>query len=301
MFLNLPPPLKSSSTIGLICPGGGFDDYKPIKRATKFLRKLGYKVKLGKALISDKKLYKYLSGSDKERIKDLENLWLDKSVDAIFCLKGGYGSLRLIKQINFHNLKAKKIFLGFSDITVLLLSIYARLKLTTFHGPLIGSKSIDKKSLNYLFKLLTKKDFNFSYSFKKTGTVISHGKAVGRLIGGNLTSICSMLETTLLPCFKSSILFLEDCDEKPYKIDRLLTQLENAGIFKQVKGILFGSFKNCGFKKRDEFIRLIKEKLGKYKIPIVCNFPAGHGKQNYTLPIGKEACLQTSNLVLKSI
>ena len=301
MFLNLPPPLKSSSTIGLICPGGGFDDYKPIKRATKFLRKLGYKVKLGKALISDKKLYKYLSGSDKERIKDLENLWLDKSVDAIFCLKGGYGSLRLIKQINFHNLKAKKIFLGFSDITVLLLSIYARLKLTTFHGPLIGSKSIDKKSLNYLFKLLTKKDFNFSYSFKKTGTVISHGKAAGRLIGGNLTSICSMLGSALLPDFKNSILFLEDYNEEPYKIDRLLTQLENSNLLKQVKGLVFGSFKDCGFQNTKDLIHLIKDKFAKYKIPIVCNFPCGHQMQNWTLPIGKKACLESSNLLFKYI
>lgn len=302
-----PKSLKSNSTIGLICPAGGFVNYKPIKLVIRYLKLKGYKVRLGKSLISSKSEYKYLSGGDSGRLSDLHNFFKDKNIDAIFCLRGGYGSLRLLRDIDFKLIKkSKKIILGFSDITVLLLSIFAKTNLITFHGPLLGAKflndhlkSKDKKSELYFWNLLSKDKFRFSYSYESK--IIHPGKASGRLLGGNLTDICSMLGSGgYLPDFKGAILFLEDCYEEPYRIDRLLTQLDLAGIFKKVNGLIFSNFYKCKFKSDREIVRLLKDKVKKYKIPVIYDFPIGHSLKNYTVPIGMPCVLDASAGTLKS-
>lgn len=250
-----------------------------------------------------------MSGLKKNRLDDFINFWSSKNIDAIFCLRGGYGSLQLLNEIDFNLIKKhKKILLGFSDITVLLLAIYAKTKLVTFHGPMLGYKFIDSKlnpkdkSTKYnLWKLLTNPCFSFSYSIKSSSITINHGKAVGNLLGGNLTDICSMLGSNYLPDFKDSILFLEDCNEEPYKIDRMLTQLDNAGIFKVLKGILFCSFENCNFKSKKELAKLVNNIVGRYKIPTICGFPIGHGLKNYIVPIGKKVLLDTKKRILKAL
>lgn len=311
MYITKPKPLLKNSTIGLICPSWGFDDYKPVKQVVVYLTKLGFKVKLGKFLQIRSPYYKYLSKYDNQKINDFISFWNDDEIDALFCLRGGYGTLRLLKFLDQYKLKnTRKIFLGFSDITVLLLYIYSRFNLITFHGPLLGvnflkNKYTPKNSTQALclWSLLCSPKLTFSYSSKKDGSIIYGGKAKGKLVGGNLTSICSMLgaKRSYLPSFKNSILFLEDYDEEPYRIDRFLTQLDNAGVFSEVKGILFCSFEKCGFKNKKEVLKLLKEKIKKYKIPAIYGFPVGHGKQNYTLPIGVEALLDADNLTLKSV
>ena len=309
MVLFYPEHLKKNSTIGLICPGGGFDDYKPIKLVIKYLNSNGYKVKLGRSLVTSNKDYKYLSGADKNRLADLMSFWSDNSIDAIFCLRGGYGCLRLLKSIDFSKLKKSgKIFLGFSDITILLLSIYSKCNLVTFHGPLLAYKFINNKLKPYdpnteknIWKLLNDPDFNFSYTNKQSGILLNPGKASGRLIGGNLTDICSMIGSEFLPSFRDSILFLEDCHEEPYKIDRLLTQLLNSGLLDKVNGLIFSNFYKCSFKNNKQIVGLLKEKISKLKIPVIYNFPIGHGLKNYTVPIGKEVVLDADALTLKSL
>ena len=307
-LLNLPKPLKEKATIGLICPGGGFDDYKPIKLVVKYLQRLNYKVKLGSSLISSTKFPKYLSGLDNKRKNEFVDFWNDNNVDAIFCLKGGYGCLRLLEDLNFNLLERKrKILLGFSDVTILLLALYKKCNLMTFHGPLIGRnfiknnlKSYDSPTEEKMWKLLKSPDFKFSYSFKSQAKIINPGKAIGRLLGGNFTSICSLLGTEYLPDFKNTILFLEDCNEEPYRIDRMLTQLKNAGIFKKVSGIVFGTFHKCAFKSNKEIASLIKDRVESKKIPILFNAPIGHGKKNYILPVGQRVILDVSNANLSS-
>lgn len=311
MYITKPKPLLKNSTIGLICPSWGFDDYKPINHVIVYLTKLGFKVKLGKFLQIKSPHYKYLSKHDKHKIDDFISFWNDDEIDAVFCLRGGCGALRLLKLLDKSKLKnTRKIFLGFSDITVLLLYIYSRFNLITFHGPLLGVDFLkkdftpkDKSQAFNLWGLLCSSKLAFSYSSKKEGGIIYGGKAKGKLLGGNLTSICSMLGTkrSYLPSFKNSILFLEDYDEEPYRIDRLLTQLENAGIFSEVKGILFCSFEKCGFKNKREVLNLLKEKVKKYTVPTIYGFPVGHGKRNYTLPIGMEVLLDADNLTLRSV
>lgn len=309
MTARFPNPLKKGSTIGLICPAGGFKDYRYVRRAFRYLTKLGYKVEIGNSVVYSRKAYTYLSGDDEARLSDLLTFWFDTNVDAIFCLKGGYGSLRLLNKINFTSLrKVKKIILGFSDITVLLLSIYAKTNQITFHGPLLGAHflnrdltPVDKQSAKHIFNILQDPLFGFSYNSKKQGIVIHPGKAKGTLIGGNLTSICSMLGTDYLPSFKNAILFLEDCNEHKYTIDRMLTQLNNAGLLKEVSGIVFGSFYNSGFTSRKQVAKLVRDIVQDFNIPMIYYFPCGHGLQNFTLPIGRKVMLDADKLTLKSI
>ncbi len=309
MIAHLPKPLIKNSTIGLICPAGGLETDKPVKLAIAYLKSLGYRVKLGKSLIVSNKAYKYLSGTDKDRLKDLYNFWSDKSIDAVFCLRGGYGCLRLLDLIDFDRIKKhKKILLGFSDITILLLAFYKMCNLVTFHGPLLTYKFIDKKlksidpnTEKYLWKLLADPKFKFSYSNKSQGIVIKAGKTKGELLGGNLTDICSMIGSGYLPDFRNSILLLEDCYEEPYKIDRLITQLSNAGIFNQVKGIIFSGFYKCGFTNRREVIDLLKDRTFKYRVPVIYNFPIGHDTKNYIVPIGLDVTLDAGKGILRSL
>ena len=307
MPLIFPKPLKSNSTIGLICPGGGFVNYKPIELVIKYLNQKGYKVKLGKSLITSNSEYKYLSGPDLKRLSDFHGFFEDKNIDAIFCLRGGYGSLRLLDQIDFNLIKkSKKIILGFSDITVLLLSIFAKTNIITFHGPLLGINFInnklkpnDRSSDIKLWNLLQNRKYKFSYSYKSR--LIYNARAAGKLLCGNLTDICSMLGSKYLPDFNKSILVLEDCYEEPYKIDRLLTQLDIAGVFKKVYGLIFSNFYNCKFKNDTEIIKLLNDKVKKYKIPAIYNFPVGHDLKNYALPIGMPCVLDAESNTLKSL
>ncbi len=308
MITYLPKPLTKNSTIGVICPAGGMNSYKPVKFAIAYLKNLGYKVKLGKSILVSGKAYKYLSGTDNDRLTDLYNFWNDKSVDAVFCLRGGYGCLRLLDSIDFNQIKKqKKILLGFSDITVLLLAFYKMCNLLTFHGPLLGYKFIDRylnpfddNTEKNLWNLFADPQFKFSYSNRSQGIAIKDGKAKGKLLGGNLTDICSMIGSCYLPSFKGSILLLEDCYEEPYKIDRLLTQLSNARIFTQANGVIFSSFYKCGFKNKKEIIDLLKDRTLKYEVPIIFNFPVGHDLKNYVLPIGANVLLDTNNCTLRS-
>lgn len=307
-LIYLPKPLKSGHTIGLICPSGGFIDYKPIKLVTNYLKTLGYKVKVGESLIASKKAYKYLSGSDQERLNDLTKMWLDDSVDAVFCLRGGYGSTRILPMINYEIFKNNhKLLIGYSDITALLLSIYSKSGLVTFHGPMLGIKTLNeklvpknKRSVSSIWKVLKDKDFSISYKVKGISTVYP-GKASGILLGGNLSVICSMLGSKFLPNFNKSILFIEDCNEEPYKIDRMLTQLKNAGVFEQISGLVVGSFYKCKFKNKNEVINLIKDRLGKNKIPTIYNFPCGHGKNNFTLPVGMKVLIDSKAHTLNTL
>ncbi len=307
--LIYPKPLRKNSTIGLICPAGGFVDYKPVGLVVNYLHKLGYKVKLGKSIITPANSYKYLSGSDENRLLDLHSFFCDNTIDAIFCLRGGYGSLRIVEDIDYKLIKKnKKLFLGFSDITILLLAFYSKAGLVTFHGPLLGIDFLNrklnpknKKSANNMWKLLRESRYKFSYSNRSSGYVIYPGKCSGPLLGGNLTDICAMLGSRLLPSFKNSILFLEDCYEEPYRIDRLLMQLKNAGIFKEVSGLVFSGFYNCKFKSKNQIVSLLKDKISDCNIPAIFDFPIGHDLKNYTVPIGVNVTLDADRIALYSV
>jgi len=312
-MLIKPPRLNYGDTIGLVAPASAPLDPDAIDRSVKILQRLGFKVELGRHL---RKRHGFLAGSDEERVEDLMRMFGNPGVKAILCLRGGYGTARLLPLLDYKLIRANpKIFVGYSDITSLHCAFSKKTNLLTFHGPMLHSdfckKDMPDFTLQSFLKTLMRpyaarsicKDYP-----GKTVTVLRQGKASGRLLGGNISLLCTTLGTPYQPSFKHKILFFEDLDEPPYRFDRMLTHLLNAGVLQQVAGVAIGINKNCidpKAKETKEYRQtvedVLKERLGPLKIPIVAGLPFGHVSLNATLPVGARAELDGTNgdLVIK--
>jgi len=233
----------------------------------------------------------FLAGSDQSRAETINALLADEETKAIFCARGGYGSMRIMNRINLDLIKLRpKIMIGFSDVTALLLALHQAVGLVTFHGPVITSLSqADEETVLALKKLLLRQGV-FPFALSDT-RVILPGRAEGPLIGGNLTILIHLLATPHLPDLDRAVLFLEDTGEPPYRLDRMLTTLKLSGILKRCSGLIFGQFLDCG--THDEVHRVIAGNLADFHGPVVADFPIGHGSRNITLPIGPRAILDT--------
>lgn len=288
-------------TIGIVAPSSPFNIYD-LNIIEENLNKLGYKIKFGKSCFSS---YKgYLSGEDKLRAKDIEDMFLDKEVDGILCLRGGYGTPRILDKINYDVIKNNpKFFIGYSDITALHIAFNQRCNLITFHGVMAGTcpewdeftyKSLIN-SINYTDTLDIKNPKD-----EKIYTLIE-GSCEGILTGGNLSLIVSTLGTDYEIDTKEKILFIEEIDESIYKLDRMLTQLDLAGKLKDCNGIIFGDFCNCKKENKDDFelIDLLKDKIQKYNKPCIFNLKSGHCNPMITLPLGAKCILDSSKKKIK--
>lgn len=290
--IPLPPPgLKKGDIIGLAPLAGPWQEEK-FAAGIRILAELGFQTRIP----PKKNRQDYLACSDQERLDFFHDLWQDQKVAAIMAVRGGYGCLRLIDDIDFELIRERnKILIGFSDVTVLLNVLHCQTGLITFHGPMLTTMAAtDKKSIQELFKRLTSRD-PASLTANQV-EILKPGSARGRLLGGNLTTLTHLLSTPYEPSFTDAILFLEDIGEHPYRIDRMLTQLKLAGKIDKISGLILGGFDNCGD------IQLIWKRileLFEADIPIWANFPAGHGKQNITLPIGVEVKMDGSKGLLK--
>lgn len=287
-----PKKLNKGDVIGLISPASSPKDLTRIDKAAKYFESLGYKVKVGKNV---GKTRAYLAGSDKERLKDLHDMFADKKVKAVFCVRGGYGSNRLLDKIDYDLIKKNpKIFVGYSDITALQNAFLKKCGLITFAGPMPAVDFWDEinpyaeenfwKTLTYE-KPLGKLPNYFEYSID----FLTKGEATGRLIGGNLAVFVSLLATPFLPDIKNNILLLEDIDEPPYKVDRMLNQLKLAGFFEKLSGIALGIFTDCVDKEGAATLSLdevFSDYLSKIKIPALKNLSHGHITTNLTIPLG---------------
>lgn len=264
MNIIKPSLLKPGDTIGILAPSGAMQDDANLKRGISFFENLGYKIKLSNNVYLKNR---YLAGSDEERLDALHKMFSDKTINAIICLRGGYGAIRLVNRIDYDLIrKNPKIFCGYSDITALNTMFLKKAGLTTFSGPMIlsdfGAENLCNFTINKFFQ--TVKDGKFDYN--------------GRFWGGNLSTLVSLCGLDFIPDFKFT-LFLEDLNEPAYKIDKMITQLFNIKDFRQkVEAIAVGDFIDV-----DEDINYIFEEL---KIPIIKNFPASHSEKKATIPIG---------------
>jgi muramoyltetrapeptide carboxypeptidase len=241
----------------------------------------------------------YFSGSDEHRIWMLHQELAREESKVLWCARGGFGSARLLPLLSFDSfLRAPKLLIGFSDITALSLALYARCGLPSVHGPMIGSLSWDLDSTALLRELLLGRHLGV-YRFTG-GECLQGGKAKGVLLGGNLSVLTSLLGTPYLPDFRDSILFLEEVDEKPYRIDRMLTQLELAGVLDRVAGVVIGQFTECTDSRYDppRWEEVLRARLGRLGVPVRMGFPGGHEKQNWPLLMGAEVTLDASQGVL---
>lgn len=297
--------LKKGDTIGIVAPAS--PEYKEnIRKSVEIINSLGFKVKLSKYVFDRNG---YLAGEDQNRAKDLMDMFQDKDVNCIMCLRGGFGSSRILPLIDWNIIKNNpKIFIGYSDITCLLNEIYKRCNLVTFHGPMLCSNFMDKNTLESLFSILQN-------GFKPQGInhydmhVKSNNRCIteGYLVGGNLSLICSLIGTPYEINTSNKILFLEEVGEEPYKIDRMLTQLIQSNKLQKCRGIILGHFTNCECEDSTKSLTLkevLKTKIFSLNKPTLFNFPAGHDYPNVTLPIGAKIrlnCVKNKIEVLDSI
>jgi len=293
MHLQKPKKLLKGDTIGIVSPASSPDDLSRINKGAAYFENLGYSVEVGKNV---GKYYGYLAGSDEERIEDLHAMFANKNVKAIICVRGGSGSPRLLDKIDYRLIKKNpKIFVGYSDITALQLAFLRKANLVTFGGPMVAVDfhgEINQYTEENFWRTVT--------SVKKTGKVIlpgneqlqqiTKGKAEGEITGGNLSLVLALLDTVFLPKMKNKILFLEDVDEAPYKIDRMLNQLSISGLLKKIAGLVLGEFTDCEEKDADKktlpLQEVLQKHLGDLRCPVIKNFPHGHREANFTIPFG---------------
>jgi len=299
----LPQRLHPGDAIGLIAPASAPPNPKDIDRAAAALEEMGFKPRLG---LHARKRQGFLAGNDRERATDLMRMFADRKIKGILCLRGGYGTARLLPLLDYQIIRDNpKVFAGFSDITSLLCAFLTKSNLLTFHGPMAASQLAKKDypefSRNHLLAMLTKPAAGCGICrgyAKKTVSILRPGKVSGELIGGNLSVLCTLIGTQFQPAFRDRILFFEDVDEKPYRIDRMLTHLLNAGVLQQVAGIAVGICPGCEDPKaksareyRQTLEDVLKERLLPLKIPVVIGLPFGHGPYHATLPVGGRATL----------
>jgi muramoyltetrapeptide carboxypeptidase len=283
----LPPQLKPGDCFGIAAPAGTFRQ-SSLEKGLAVLKKIGFIPYIPESIFQKKG---YLAGDDENRSDTLNALFRNPEVKGILCVRGGYGSLRILEKLDYASIKAfPKVFMGFSDITALLYAIYRKSKIVTFHAPVATSlgeddpETIDgfQKVLGFPKRLAL---------FAENDFVINSGKATGKLIGGNLTTLCHLIGTPFSPKFNNHLMLMEDRGEALYRIDRMLTHMQMAGCFDGLQGVIVGTFNECG--DTDKIYSLIKEIFKDKNIPILAGFRIGHGRTNYTVPLGARADMDT--------
>lgn len=284
-------PLKEGDVLGIAAPASPFDRQK-FKKALSVLGQMGFKARYRKDIF---KTEGYLAGSDKRRATEINQLFADPKVKALMAVRGGYGCSRLIEHLDLKSIsKNKKLLVGFSDLTVLQLYLWNKLKLPSLYGPMFVSQFGNEVSEAYVKKIARilrgeVKDLSLSFG---TSQVIRKGKAHGRLMGGCLSLLVASIGTPYEVDTTDAILFFEDQGEAPYKIDRMLTQLRLAGKFKKVRGILIGQMSGTPWSAREETV-FFKKIFAGFKGPLLCRMPFGHIREPVPLPIGVMATLDT--------
>ncbi len=302
-----PKRLAKGDTVGVIAPASGLSS-EDFDKALQNMTDLGFKSKVGK---NARNKNGFLAGTDKERLEDLHWAFGDAEVDAVWCVRGGYGVSRILPAVDFNLIKKNpKIFIGYSDITALHLAIFQNCGLVTFHGPVAASTFSDytkrhvidtlmNPSAPYKIELSPENVAKESNLFKTE--VITKGKTRGKIIGGNLSLLSALVGTPFaLRNTKGKILFIEDVGEQPYRIDRMLTQLRQSLDLRSLAGIALGVFEDCNPKSEgtQSLMDVLKDRLGDIGIPVIYGLSFGHIRDQFTLPIGIEAELDTENATM---
>ncbi|WP_138429655.1 S66 peptidase family protein [Fodinibius saliphilus] len=287
-----PKRLGKGDTIGLISPSSRLPEKKLYNKIVKQIKKLGYRVKEG---MNARNQYGYLGGTDDERVADLNAMFADDSIDAVMPFRGGWGANRILDSIDYELIrKNPKILVGFSDITSLLLAIYSKTGLITFHGP-VGKSEWTDYTKEHFEKIVSgqrvvriEKPDNEVCNGCDKHTVITPGRASGRILGGNLTVLTAMAGSDYLPDWEGNILFLEDVGEDIYRIDRMITQLKLNGILDQISGFIFGQCTNCEQSNSYSLTlqQVFDDHIKPLGIPAFSGAMFGHTSKMITLPVG---------------
>lgn len=290
------PALRPGDTIAIVAPSSPVQ-LEPIQAYAEILQRAGYRVLIPETILRSTG---YLAGTDQQRADELNAMIRDPQVRAIFPARGGYGLTRILDRLDYEALaRDPKIITGYSDITALHLAIAKKCRLISFHSPVPMTDLWQADQPRYLYanQGFRRAVFESEYRSQEPGYTISSpadrpaetlvgGTAQGRLMGGNLTLIASTMGTPFQLEAQEAILFLEDVDEAPYRIDRMLSQLRLSGLLNSVRGVILGDFSHDQGKSQAEIQRVLREYFGSASVPVIWNFPLGHIAENATLPVG---------------
>ena len=284
--MTVPPYLKRGDIVAICCPAG----YMPAEKVINCihtLKKEGYDVLIGENVGS--KSENYFSGTDEERITELQRFLDDKKIDAILCARGGYGISRIIDKLCFKKfLKNPKWIIGFSDVTVLHTYLFTNFKIISLHASMAAAftGAVETDNIKTLLAALKGKKAVYdidSITSNKTGT------AKGKLIGGNLSLFTNCIGTSSDVKTNDCILFLEDLDEQLYSIDRMFVQLKRSGRLKKLAGLIIGGFTDLKDTERPfgkNIYEIVLELVAEYDYPVCFDFPVSHGEYNIALKHG---------------
>ena len=288
----IPLGLKPGDCIGIVAPASPFEE-TDFFSGIRILENMGFRVSFSEGIFARAG---YLAGSDVDRAAQVNAAFANSDVQAIVCARGGYGSMQILPYLDYEAIRQHpKLVVGFSDITALLCSLYQHSGLVSCHGPLVTTlKNAGSKTLKSVYNVLTLTEL--PKIELERGTVLSPGKVSGPVICGNLTTLCHLVGTPFQPKMNGHILIVEDTGEKPYRIDRMLTQMKLAGVFDGLCGLGIGAFENCG--EADELFEIIARIFDSLHIPILAGFDIGHGSDNIAVPFGFEAFLDADHHLL---
>lgn len=295
-MIKIPPYLKKGDTIGITCPAGYMAKEKA-QTCIDTLQSWGFQVMVGKTLGNESG--NYFSGTDEQRLFEMQAMLDDENIQAILCGRGGYGVSRIIDQLDFSRFKKKpKWIIGYSDITVLQAHIFSNLKIASLHAPMAAAfNNGDNKNefIASLHKAITGKKSNYKCAVHPLN---KKSNASGELVGGNLTLLVHLTGTASDISTKNKILFIEDIGELIYSTDRMMHQLKRSGKLNMLAGLIVGGFTDAkdterpfGKSVQEVIFDIVKE----YDYPVCFNFPVSHGKENYALKIGGRYVLNVGN------
>lgn len=308
-----PSRLRAGDKVGLVAPASLITE-NDLQLSLEKIKQLGLQPVYSSKILGK---YGYFSGTDKERADDFNNIVKNPEIKGIIFAAGGYGCARILDLIDYDMIKRNpKVIMGFSDNTALINSIYKKTGLITFHGPIARTihEGYNKKQFESIIVnpvdryIIESSDDDLQKSIHDKTLdryVVTQGKARGKLAGGNLTLICSMIGTPYQIDLKDKIVMIEDIGEEPYRMDRMLTQLIACGELTKAAGIVFGICKKCDKSDKTSapnsftLRQVVEERIAPLGIPAVYGLSFGHNRNNFTFPIGIDARLDTANMTIE--
>jgi len=290
-----PPAIQPGDRVRVVAPSGPFDRGR-LERGLAVLERYELKIELDPEIFST---HRYLAGPDPRRLAELQAALDDPGVSLIWAARGGYGATRLLPHLRLEGaLQAPKVLAGFSDITALH-ALLNKAGLPTLHAPVVcGLGESSPETLDQLRRVLEGHDPGpLRWAPART---LTPGKAEGPLLGGNLSVLTRLIGTPYLPDLSGAILFLEDVGERPYRLDRMLTHLELAGLHRGLAGVLLGQFTGCEERGAEYgWEEVVAEQIASWGVPAVMGVPSGHGAPNLPLALGAPVSLDADRATLR--
>ncbi|TMA13164.1 MAG: LD-carboxypeptidase [Deltaproteobacteria bacterium] len=295
MKLFKPAPLRKGEKIGIVAPAGSVDEGQ-LNTGVNAVLEAGFQVELAPGILGR---IGYLAGEKEQRAKALEDFFHRPDIRAIFCARGGFGSVQLLPFLDAEAIRRRpKIFVGYSDVSILLNWLLQQCSMVTFHSPMVANElaqGLEGRNKDFFWGTLLGEKRQWQIQL---GAIIRPGVVQAPMIGGCLSTIVTTLATPFEIETADKILFLEDIGEKPYRIERMLTHLQMAGKFKGIAGLVFGSFTDCEGQEERGLVEIIRELFRDAPYPVVEGLAAGHGKENILLPFGVQMALDGTAGVL---